>query len=195
MKEIIEKKNILPRTAVKALINGFVSYGILLLFIFLSMIVLTVWAVDNNKDVIKYDILKYTLPSIAAFIIFFFVRVTCRLSTFDLFKNCKIEKDEINNVCTKMNFFYICLIGFSVITIIIYLMTKFSNDRVQISRDIMIYSEVNSVYAQEKESELIYEYEKNKSDIIMETMIVEIGLLLGIFSLIPKQKKLIERYN
>ena len=190
-----EKKDILPKTAIKALINGFVSYGILLLFVFLSVVVVITWAVDNNKEIIKYDVLKYTLPSIAAIIIFFLVRATCRLSTFDLFKNCKIEEKEITNVCTKMNLFYICLIGFSVITIIIYLMTKFTNDRVQISRDIMIYSEVNSAYAQEKESELIYEYEKNKSDVIIETMIIEMGLLIGIFSLIPKQKELIERYN
>ena len=191
----IEKKSILPRTAVKALINGFVAYGILLIFIFLTITVFTTWIVDNNKNVVNYDVLKYTLPLLAAFLIFFLVRANCRLSTFDLFKNCKIEKEEIDKVCTKMNFFYICLIAFSVITIIIYLTTRFSNERVQISRDLMIYNQTNSIYAEEKEQELIEEYQTNKANTLVQTLIIEMGLLLGIFSLIPNQRRLIERYN
>ena len=191
----LEKKSILPRTAVKALINGFVAYGVLLIFIFLTIAVFTTWLVDNNKNVINYDVLKYSLPLMSSFLIFFMVRATCRLSTYDLFKNCKIEKEELDNVCTKMNFFYICLVAFSVVVIIIYLITRFSNERVQINRDLMIYSQTNSVYIEEKESELIKEYESNKADTLIQTLIVEMGLLLGIFSLIPNQRRLIERYN
>lgn len=201
-KEIVDKKDvsttkksILPRTAVKGLINGFISYGILLIFIFLTIAIFTTWVVDNNKDAIDYNVLKFSLPIMAAFLIFFLVRATCRLSTYDLFKNCKIEKEEVDQVCTKMNFFYICLVAFSVITIIVYLITRFSNERVQISRDLMIYNQTNSVYAKEKEEELIEEYEINKANTIVQTMIVEMGLLLGIFSLIPNQRRLIKIYN
>ena len=193
--ESTEKKSILPRTAVKALINGFVAYGILLIFIFLTITIFTTWIVDNNKSVINYDVLKYTLPLLAAFLIFFLVRANCRLSTYDLFKNCKIDKEEVDKVCSKMNFFYICLVAFSVITIIVYLITRFSNERVQISRDLMIYNQTNSIYAEEKEQELIEEYETNKANTLVQTLIIEMGLLLGIFSLIPNQKRLIERYN
>ena len=201
-KEIVDKKDvsttkksILPRTAVTGLINGFISYGILLIFIFLTITIFTTWVVDNNKDAIDYNVLKFSLPLMAAFLIFFLVRATCRLSTYDLFKNCKIEKEEVDQVCTKMNFFYICLVAFSVITIIVYLITRFSNERVQISRDLMIYNQTNSVYAKEKEEELIEEYEINKANTIVQTMIVEMGLLLGIFSLIPNQRRLIKIYN
>ena len=194
-KEVVEKKSIVPRTAVKALINGFVAYGILLIFIFLTIAIFTTWVVDNNRDVVNYDVLKYTLPLMAAFLIFFLVRGTCRLSTYDLFKNCKIEKEEVDNVCTKMNFFYICLVAFSVATIIIYMITRFSNERIQIARDLMVYNQANSIYAEEKEEELIEEYEINRANTLVQTLIVEMGLLLGIFSLIPNQRRLIERYN
>ena len=190
-----EKKSIVPRTAVKGLINGFVAYGILLVFIFLTVVVIVTWAIDNHKSTINYDVLKYILSVIAAFMIFFLVRLDCRLSTFDLFKNCKIEEKEVEGVCTKMNCFYICLVGFSVVAIIIYLMARFNNEKVQITRDLINYNEVSSAYAEEKEQELIEEYETNKADTIIQTTIVEMGLLLGIFSLVPTQKKLIEKYN
>lgn len=190
-----EKKSILPRTAVKGLINGFISYGILLIFIFLTITIFVTWIVDNNRNVVDYETLKYTLPLMASFLIFFFVRATCRLSTFDLFKNCKIEKEEVDKVCTKMNFFYICLVAFSVATIIIYLITRFSNERVQISRDVMIYNQTDSVYAEEKEAELIEQYEMNRANTLIQTLIIEMGLLLGIFSLIPTQRRYINIYN
>lgn len=191
----VNKKSIVPSRAVRGLINGFVSYGILLIFIFLTIVVLTTWLVENNKKLVNVEALKYTLPIMAAFLIFFLIRATCHLSTFDLFKKCKIEKEEINGVCTKMNFFYICVVAFFTITIIVYMITRFSNEKVQISREIMLYNQSNSVYAVEKENELIAQYEKNKSNTIIQTLIVEMGLLLGVFSLIPSQRKLIEKYN
>jgi len=190
-----EKKSIVPRTAVKALINGFVAYGILIFFIFLTITIFTTWLVDNNMDRVNYDVLKYSLPLIAVFLIFFLVRVTCHLSTFDLFKNCKIEKEEVDGVCTKMNFFYICLIAFAVAAIVLYMIMRFSNERIQVDRDLIAYRETNSILAEEKEKELIEQYEANRANTLVQTMIVEVGLLLGIFSLIPTQRRLINRYN
>ena len=190
-----ERKSILPRTATKALINGFVAYGVLLIFIFLTIAVFTTWMVENNKDVVNYDVLKYSLPLMAGFLIFFMVRATCRLSTFDLFKNCKKKKDEVDNVCTKMNFFYICLIAFSVAIIIIYMITRFSNERIQIDKELMLYKQTNYTLIDEKEEELISNYEQNRANTLVQTLIIEMGLLLGIFSLIPNQRRLIELYN
>ena len=189
------KKEILPRTAVKGLINGFIAYGILLIFIFLSIVVVVTWFVENNKDMIDYNVLKYSLPTLAAFLIFFLVRSTCRLSTFDLFKNCKIKKDEIDSVCSKMNFFYICVVIFSVLAIIVFLIARFGREKVDMARDLTNYSQSNSYYAREKEEEIMKDFEERRSDTIIQTMIIEAGLLLGMFSLIPNQKKLIELYN
>lgn len=192
----LNKKNIIPRTAVKGLINGFISYGILLIFIFLSIVVVVTWFVNNHMKTIDYNVLKYSLPLIGALLIFFLVRATCRLSTFDLFKKCKIEKDDVNKVCSKMNFFYICVVAFSVVTVLLYLMVKVGNEKVQIARDMMsYYSPSISAYAEKKEQELITKYEEERTDYLIQTIIIEMGLLSGIFSLIPNQKKLIEKYN
>ena len=192
----LNKKNIIPRTAVKGLINGFISYGILLIFIFLSIVVVVTWFVNNHMKTIDYNVLKYSLPLIGALLIFFLVRATCRLSTFDLFKKCKIEKDDVNKVCSKMNFFYICVVAFSVVTVLLYLMVKVGNEKVQITRDMMsYYSPSISAYAEKKEQELITKYEEERTDYLIQTIIIEMGLLSGIFSLIPNQKKLIEKYN
>ena len=192
----VNKKNIIPGTAVKGLINGFISYGILLIFIFLSIIVVVTWFVNNHMETIDYNVLKYSLPLIGALIIFFLVRATCRLSTFDLFKKCQIEKDDVNKVCSKMNFFYICVVAFSVVTVLLYLMVKVGNEKVQITRDMMsYYSPSISAYAEKKEQELITKYEEERTDYLIQTIIIEMGLLSGIFSLIPNQKRLIEKYN
>lgn len=192
----LNKKNIIPRTAVKGLINGFISYGILLIFIFLSIVVVVTWFVNNHMKTIDYNVLKYSLPLIGALLIFFLVRATCRLSTFDLFKKCQIEKDDVNKVCSKMNFFYICVVAFSVVTVLLYLMVKVGNEKVQIARDMMsYYSPSISAYAEKKEQELITKYEEERTDYLIQTIIIEMGLLSGIFSLIPNQKKLIEKYN
>ena len=193
--ESLDKKSIYPKTAVKGLINGFVSYGILLAFIFLTITVFITWIVENNRSHINYDVLKYTLPLLASFLIFFLIRATCRLSTYDLFKNCKIEENEKEKVCTKMNFFYLCLIVFFIITIIVYLITRFSNEKIQIQRELAFYSQSNSIYAEEKEEELIEAYQEDRCDTLVKTVIVEMGLVLGIFSLIPNQRRLIDRYN
>ena len=190
-----EKKSIISRTAVKGLINGFISYGILLIFIFLSITVVINWLINNHMESINYNVVKYTLPLMGAFFIYFLVRATCRLSTFDLFKKCKIEKEDIENVCNKMNFFYICIVAFSVITILVYLLARVGNEKVQITRDLMNYSSSVSDYAEKKEQELIKKYEEERADVLIQTIIIEAGLLLGIFSLIPNQRRLIEKYN
>jgi hypothetical protein len=194
--EKLEKKEISSKTAVKGLINGFVAYGILILFIFLSLIILVSWGVNNNKENIDYNVLKYTLPVFAAFLIFFLIRGVCKLSTFDLFKKCKIKEDDIEKVSTKMNFFYIICIAFFVFLIIVCLLVRFNNEKITVqSYSDMYYELYDEDFAEYKTTELIEEYETTKSDVIIQTMLLECGLLLGIFSLIPTQKKLIEEYN
>ena len=62
-------------------------------------------------------------------------------------------------------------------------------------RDLINYSQSNSYYAREKETEIIKNFEETRTDNIIQTMIIEAGIMLGIFSIMPSQKKLIERYN
>lgn len=192
-----EKKVIAPKDAIRGLINGFISYGILLMFIFLAIVVLIVWLVNNNRLNVNYDTLKYSLPLIGAFLIFFLIRGICKLSSFDVFKKSRIEEKDIDIVHGRMNLFYICLVGFSVLIIVVYLLTRFYNMSSEITsyKQSLYLSNYNEEYVDYLIDQKITEYSEQKSDIIISTTIIEMGLFLGIFSLIPAQKKLIEKYN
>lgn len=184
------------RTAVKGLINGFVSYGVLIAFIFLTIIVICSWVLNNNRDILNYEILKYTLPIIGSVLAFFLIRGICKLSTYDLFKKCKLKKENVDEVCTKMNFFYICCVAFSVFFIIVYMTTRFHNEAQSINKLTETYfKDSGSSYAEYMESTMLEEFENDKLDLLIGVTILESGLILGLFSLITNQKRLVERYN
>lgn len=191
-----KKQKISSKTAVRGLINGFIAYSVLIIFLFLSLIVLVSWIVSNTKSSINYNILKYILPILAGFLIYFLIRGICKLSTFDLFKKCKIDKNDINVVSGKMNLFFICCVIFSVIIIVTSLLFRFHTEESSISYyDYKYRTEVGDEFAEYLIDKMITEYQSNKTDVLLQTIIIETGLLLGIFSLIPSQKKLIKEYN
>ena len=192
----MDKKNISTKTATKALINGFVAYGVLVTFLFLVLLVLITYSINRNIKDINYDVLKYTLPSLGAFLIFFLVNGICRLSTFDLLKTCKIDKEKVDEVSGKMNLFFIGLIILSVLSIILFLSVKFNNEKYNTRKLIDSYNEQYSEnFANYLTLEELKDFQVNRTNTIIQTVILETGLLLGIFSLIPGQKRLIEKYN
>lgn len=190
------KKDISEKTAVKALINGFICYGFILIFIFTSLIIVIAWAINNNKNALNYDVLKYSLPILGAFIIFFLVRAVCKLSTFDLFKKCKIDKDKIDFVSSKMTAFFIAVIIFSILSIVLFLLMRFHNEKIDIEKfDYIYHSTYTNELADALIKEMTTESQENKTIVLIQTAIVEFGLILGTISLIPIQKKLIKEYN
>ena len=196
MEEKNEKKEISSKTAVKGLINGVVSYGLIMLFIFFFIVIVMFLIFNNNNKIINHEFLKFSIPLIISIFVFFVIRATCHLSTFDLFKKCKIKENDIENVSNKMNFFYLCCVGFSAIVILSYLLTRFGNEqkiiRMESNENFKKYP---SEYAEYLENEKIEEFQNKRADVLMEVLIVEAGLIVGIFSLIPTQKKLILKYN
>lgn len=191
-----KKQLISAGTATKGLINGFISYGVLIGFIFVIVALIVLNIINNiteNKDL---DILNYTIPTIASIIIFFLIRIICNLSTFDLFKKCKIDKKDIDKVSLKMNLFFIIFILISLIVIIVNLTVRFRNQRNEIEQTRNEYYEIyTEKFADDLVVEMIEEFSINKINTIIHTIIIECGLFLGTFSLITTQKKLIEKYN
>ena len=192
----MEKKHIDKKVAVKALINGFISYGILLMFLFISLIVVVSWALNKYKDSVSYNILKFTLPVLTAFLAFLLIRLVCRLSTFDLFKKCKVYKKDVNKISSSMNIFFIGCVIVSIILILVTLNVRFSNQKLDIQRSTdEYYSEFSEPFAEYLTLEMISDFRVDRSITIIQTTIIELGLLFGLFSLISTQKKYIERYN
>ena len=192
----MEKKEIESKVAIKGLVNGFIAYGFLIFFIVVSVIVFVCWRLNQSQDSVNYEILEFTLPIIAAFLIYFLVRRICQLSSYDLFKKCKIKQEDIEKVTNKMNLFFIGLAIFIVIVFILLLTIKFNNEKISIYQ---ISDEYYSIYSEEFAEnltlDLIYKFQEEKYIFSLQAGIIEIGLLAGIFSLVSCQKKFIERYN
>lgn len=191
-----KKQLISVGTAVKGLINGFISYGFLIGFIFLIIFLIVTNSINNIEGTKNILILQYTIPAITSIIIFFLVRIICNLSTFDLFKKCKIDKKDISKVSSKMNLFYLIFIIFSLMVIIMNLTIKFKNQRIDLENTQNKYYETyEKDIADDLMIELFEEYSITKFHSIAYSIIIEFGIFLGIFSLIPLQKHLIEKYN
>ena len=192
-----KKKNIDTKVAVKGLITGFVSYGILIIFLFFTLTIFIAWLIGNNMDAFyNYNLVRYSLTIFGGIILFFFIRLICKLSTIDLLNKCKIKKDDINKISSKMNIFFICFVIFLLIIIVISLLAKFNLQKSEIRlKNAKYHSTLPDEFAETLTNNLIEDYQIQKSHTILQTAILEIGLILGIFSLIPTQKKLIEKYN
>ena len=195
-KESTKKQLISAGTATKGLINGFISYGFLIGFITLVVFLVVTNIVNNIETSKNLNALNYTLPCIAAIIIFFLVRFVCNLSTFDLFKKCKIDKADVNKVSSKMNLFYILFIMFSLMVIIVNLTVRFKNQKNEIEQTKNEYYKIYSEsFANDLTVEMIEEFSIDRLNSIIHVVIIESGLFLGTFSLVTTQKKLIEKYN
>lgn len=192
----MEKKNINVKTATKGLINGFIAYGVLIVFLFLALVVFVSWQLNQYKDYVDYNTLKYSLPILAAFLAFFLVRSVCRLSTYDLFKKCKIEKNDVDKVSTRMNLFFIGCVAFSVILILVTLTVRFNNQKTNIQQTTeKYYSQYSDSFAEYLTLEMISDFQTERATTLIQVTIIEFGLLFGLFSLISVQKDLIQRYN
>lgn len=85
----MEKKEISARTTVKAIITGFVSYGIIINFLCLLIIAIGNYFLKNVPGSTARG-LYITLPLMAVIIIYFIIHIICRLSTYDVFKNVRL---------------------------------------------------------------------------------------------------------
>lgn len=192
----MEKKCIDMKTATKALINGFIAYGVLIVFIFIALIVFVSWQINQYKEYIDYETLKYSLPIIAAILAFFLVRQICRFSTYDLFKKCRIEKEDVEKVAARMNLFFIGCVVFSVVLIIIILTVRFNNQKINIQHSSDIYySQYSESFAEYLTLEMISDFQTDRAITLIQAVIMEFGLLFGLFSLTGTQKYFIEKYN
>ena len=192
----MEKKEIEAKVAVKGLVNGFIAYGFLIFFIVIAAVVFVNWKLNQYQDSVNYEVLEFTLPIIIAFLMYFLIRRICQLSSYDLFKKCRIKQEDIEKVKNKMNLFFIGSAIFFVIVFVLLLTIKFNNEKISIYQTSNNYYSIYSEeFAESLTLDLIYEFQEEKYIFSLQAAIIEIGLLAGLFSLISGQEKFIERYN
>lgn len=195
---ITEKKEIPSRTATKAIINGFVAYGILFIFIIFILSAVFYW-IAQNFNIPKNITMNISISCFFAITLFFLFRLLCKISTYDVLKKCKIKKEDIDTVSSNMKLFFIAFAIFSFMLSSFsitmkynnskFYMKEISNDYVKSFQDVDI--EIANVLTQDKLEEVKYDMSRFTTSLI----IIESGILISLIFLISYQKKMIIFYN
>ena len=191
----MNKKEINSKIAIKSIINGFVSYGIICMFICLLIL-----AICNNilKSFSSKPItsLYITLPLMAIIIIYFIIHFICKLSTYDVFKKCKTNPTNYKEISKYLNIFFIICIAISIVLFLslLFLILQYQTKSIELAE--LQYKEVFSIeHINNLKSEMIHTYNQSKTNLIISTVILEIGISISFLSLIPYQRKMILKYN
>ena len=117
-------------------------------------------------------------------------------SVYDVFSKCKTNPDGVEKICTRLNLFVLICIVLSVVFFITTTGMTFSNQRRDIEISSMQYNQIYSrEFANQLTNDMLENYEMQKQNTIMSIIILELGVVVSFISLIPYQKKLIEKYN
>ncbi len=191
----MEKKEISCRTTIKAIITGFVSYGVIVIFVCLLLL-----AIANNfmQNITTSNIngLYITLPLMASLIIFLLAQLLCKLSTYDVFKKCKTNPDNYKKINKYLTLFFVICIILSIVLFLtlLYLNLQFQTKTIEYT--VLKYKEIFSAeHTQMLQDEMTAAYEVSKVNLIRSTVILEIGFTISFLSLIPYQMKMIKKYN
>ena len=200
--KINTKQKISEKTAVKAIITGYVSYGILISFIFAILIILLAYI--SNKFMLSTNLFCTILTSlIFSFLLYFTIRLICKLSNIDLLRKCKFDKKQEVFVCKRLNLFYLLCTLFFILVIISSLLVRFNTQLSQIEYNYqtkiidMSKDDYNLAidYAEDYKKNALNDYYKNRETTLIISTIVELGLVLSFISLVPYQKKMLDIYN
>ncbi len=191
----MEKKEITARTTVKAIITGFVSYGIILIFISLLIYALIENFLSNFSGTSTRG-LYITIPLIASILIFLALHLICKLSTYDVFKKCKTKVENYKSINKFMNIFFIVCI---VLAVAVFAELLFLNLDFQLKSIDYTLMQYNNVFT-EQHIELLHEqmntqFENSKTNLTISTTILSLGIATSFLALISYQRKMIKKYN
>ncbi len=193
--ERVDRKEISPKTTVKAIITGFVSYGIIAIFVCLLVFAIGDYLLSQFSSN-QANGLYITLPLLAAIFIYFIIHLICRLSTYDVLHKCKINPKNYKPITKALNIFFIVCI---VLSILVFLSLLYLNLQYQLKSIELASVQYKEVFSENHikilQSEMNTIYEQSKSNLITSTVILVIGLSLSFLSLIPYQRKMILEYN
>ena len=191
----MEKKEINTRTTIKAIITGFVSYGIITMFICFLIIAF------GNRFLSYFsgkqaNGLYITLPLMAAIILYFIIHAICRISTYDVFKKCKTNPENYNSINKYLTLFFIICIIFTVVlfSTMLYYNLKYQVTYINFFK-IQYTNSYPDNYLDSMLSDMMTRYNNSKTNLITSTLILISGVAVSFLSLISYQKKMLTKYN
>lgn len=191
----MEKQEISAKSVIKGLINGFVSYGIICIFLCLLALSIGNYALKDFLGSTSRG-LYITLPLMAVIILYFIIHFICKISTYDIFKKYKTNPENYKNIVKYLNIFFIICIILSVILFLelLYLNLQYQTKSIELA--VVKYKEVFSEeHINLLKSDMLSVYNESKTNLTISTVILEIGVAISFLSLIPYQRKMITRYN
>ncbi len=189
------KKDIDAKTTASQIIKGFVSYTILIGFI-CFIIIFVVNNLLSNFSGSATRGLYITLPLMAIIILYFIVHGICKLSTYDVFKNSKTNPNNYKKIIKYLNIFFIVCIVLSICVFLELLYLNLSYQTITIEYSILKYKDVfSNDHVSNLTNDMINSYNFSKTNLVISTVILVIGLSVSILSLIPYQRKMIVKYN
>jgi len=191
----MEKKEITTKTTIKAIITGFVSYGIIAMFI-CFLIIAFVNQFLNLFTGKHASGLYITVPLMAAILIYFLIHAICRISIYDVFKKCKTNPENYKTINNYLTFFFVCCV---MLSIALFSLMLFNNLRYQVN-DINLYKlrlaeGLPADLVDYFSSVRIATYNTAKTNLTTGTIILILGTSLSFLSLITYQRKMIKKYN
>lgn len=191
----MDKKEISCKTTIKAIITGFVSYGVITIFICLLLL-----AVANHflGNIVTQNVngLYITLPLMASLIMYLLAGLLCKLSTYDVFKKCKTNPDNYKKIFKFLTLFFVICIILSIVLFLTLLYLNLQFQAKTIEYTVLKYREIFSAeHTKMLQEEMVELYNTSKINLIRSTVILEIGFTISFLSLIPYQIKMIRKYN
>lgn len=189
------KKDIDAKTTAGQIIKGFVSYTILIGFICFIIVFVANNLLSNFSGSATRG-LYITLPLMATIILYFIVHGICKLSTYDVFKNSKTNPDNYKKIIKYLNVFFIVCIILSIFVFLELLYLNLSYQTITIEYSILKYRDVfSNDHVSNLTNDMVNSYNFSKTNLVISTVILVIGLSVSILSLIPYQRKMIVKYN
>ena len=170
---------------------SFLCYTTLLGFIF----VLSSFIISSTLQDISNLFLTIILSLIGAILIYHFLHFICKSSTIEALKKIKLDIEGTKIFIKKMNLFFVICVILSVLLCTSYL----------VMYSFMYANAINSVYNEyafispNLANKLVHAISEQYYDSInhklFSTLITEFSLVISFFSLIPYQKKILEKFN
>ncbi len=187
----MEAKQTNYKNALKSNIVLFLTYSILIGFIFLLV---SIFIRITIRDV-SSPILAILLSLIGGILLFNILHFICKSSTLESFKKIGLNDENANHFIKKMNLFFIICVIFSVLICFIYILIDNFLYTNAIHQAYEQYEFISHELAQRIANHIYETHQTTFLSKVSSIIIIELSLVISFFSLIPYQKKLLLKYN
>ena len=169
----------------------FLSYGILIGFLLTFFAIIIKYGLDDISNIY----LSITLSLFSGILIFYLLHFIAKSSTLESFKSVKLSESDSAHFLKKMNLFFIICAILSIVFCISYLFLNNVLFQHALAQAYEKYEFFSPSFANQVAIKVIEQYRNELPSKVLSTVILELSLVTSFISLIPYQKKLLEKYN